>query len=104
MYSPFVFALSQIVAETPYGILCAFAYWVLMWYPSGFPTASDRAGYAFLMILITEFYAVTLGQAIAALSPTAFIAGTINPFLLVVRDTSSFMMWRSNESLTVSPS
>lgn len=47
-----------------------------MWYPSGFLTASDRAGYAFFMILVVEFYSVTLGQAVAALSPSMFIAAT----------------------------
>lgn len=84
MYSPYVFALSQLAAESPYSLLCAFAYWILMWYPSGFLRASDRAGYAFFMILVTEFYSVTLGQAIAALAPTMFIAATVNPFLLVM--------------------
>lgn len=74
MYSPYVFALGQLVAESPYSVLCAFAYWVLMWYPSGFQTASNRAGYAFFVILVTEFFSVTLGQAIAALSPSIFIA------------------------------
>lgn len=83
MYSPYVFALSQMIAESPYSILCAFAYWILMWYPSGFLTASDRAGYAFFMILVVEFYSVTLGQAVAALSPSMFIAATtVSTYLL----------------------
>jgi hypothetical protein len=55
-----------------------------MWYPSGFLRASDRAGYAFFMILVTEFYSVALGQAIGAQSPSIFIASTVNPFLLVM--------------------
>lgn len=36
--------------------------------------------YAFFMILVTEFYSVALGQAIGALSPSIFIASTINPY------------------------
>lgn len=36
------------------------------------------------MILVTEFYSVALGQAIGALSPSIFIASTVNPFLLVI--------------------
>jgi hypothetical protein len=84
MYSPYVFSAAQLFAESPYSVLCAFAYWVLMWYPSGFNRASDRAGYAFFMILVTEFYSVALGQAIGALSPSIFIASTVNPFLLVM--------------------
>ena len=84
MYSPVVFAIAQMVAETPYSILCAVAFFVLQYYPSGFPEATSRAGYYFAMILVTEFYSVTLGQAIAALSPSIFIAATANPFLLVM--------------------
>lgn len=36
------------------------------------------------MILITEVFSVTLGQAVAALSPSIFIAALFNPFLLVI--------------------
>ena len=41
------------------------------------PTESSRAGYFFLMILVTEIYAVTLGQAVAALSPSIVIAALL---------------------------
>jgi ATP-binding cassette subfamily G (WHITE) protein 2 (SNQ2) len=50
----------------------------------GFPTESSRAGYFFAMILITEVYAVTMGQALAALSPSIIVAALFNPFLLVL--------------------
>lgn len=36
------------------------------------------------MVLITELFSVTLGQAVAALSPSVFIAASANPFLLVI--------------------
>ena len=36
------------------------------------------------MILTTEIYAVTLGQALAALSPSIMIAALFNPFFLVL--------------------
>lgn len=36
------------------------------------------------MILITEVFSVTLGQAVAALSPSIFVAALFNPFLLVI--------------------
>jgi ATP-binding cassette subfamily G (WHITE) protein 2 (SNQ2) len=38
----------------------------------------------FAMVLITEVFSVTLGQAVAALSPSIFIAALFNPFLLVI--------------------
>lgn len=45
--------------------------------------ASSRAGYQFLVILITELFAVTLGQMIAALTPTPLISAYINPFVII---------------------
>ncbi|KAF8724771.1 ABC transporter, partial [Rhizoctonia solani] len=83
MYSEFAFALGQLMAEMPYSLLCAVVYFLLFYYPTGFQYASDRAGYQFLMFLVTEVFAVTLGQMIAALTPTVFIAGLLNPFILV---------------------
>jgi ATP-binding cassette subfamily G (WHITE) protein 2 (SNQ2) len=56
----------------------------LLYFGVGFPTASTRSGYFFLMILLTEIYAVTLGQAVAALSPSIIVAALFNPFLLVL--------------------
>ncbi|GAA6062867.1 hypothetical protein JCM10212_000789 [Sporobolomyces blumeae] len=84
MYSPIVFALSQLAAEMPYSVLCAIAFYLLFYFPIGFNTSSDRAGYAFAMILATELFAVTLGQAVAALAPTIYSAAMTNPFLLVI--------------------
>jgi ATP-binding cassette, subfamily G (WHITE), member 2, SNQ2 len=36
------------------------------------------------MLVVTEFYSVTLGQAVAALSPSIFVASLTNPFLLIL--------------------
>lgn len=68
----------------------------------GFNTDSNRAGYAFAFsasrleplyirqeadlsptVLLVEMFAVTLGQAVAALAPTIYSAAMTNPFLLV---------------------
>ncbi|ODN86072.1 ATP-binding cassette transporter [Cryptococcus wingfieldii CBS 7118] len=84
MYSSTVFALTQLLAEMPYSLICSVCFFLLIYYGVGFPYASSRAGYFFLMILVTEVYAVTLGQAVAALSPTILIAALFNPFLLVL--------------------
>jgi ATP-binding cassette, subfamily G (WHITE), member 2, SNQ2 len=84
MYSPWIFSLGQLLAEMPNSLLCAVTFFLLLTYPAGFQTASSRAGYQFLIILITEIFSVTLGQAIAALSPSIFIAALFNPFMLVI--------------------
>ncbi|KAI9625129.1 hypothetical protein KEM48_008528 [Puccinia striiformis f. sp. tritici PST-130] len=83
-YSEQVFALAQFLAEVPYSLLCATVYFILWYFIAGFNSSSDRAGYAFLMIWVVEMFAVTLGQAIAALSPSIFIASQVNSPLSVM--------------------
>lgn len=83
MYGQFAFALSMVVAELPYSILCAVGFFVCLYFPPGFSSVADRSGYQFLMILITEFFSVTLGQMVAALTPNAFLASLLNPFIII---------------------
>ncbi|MBW0570706.1 hypothetical protein O181_110421 [Austropuccinia psidii MF-1] len=82
-YSEEVFALSQFMAEVPYSTLCAVSYFLLWYFLVGFKNSSSNAGYACLMIWLVEMFAVTLGQAIAALSPSSFIASQTNAPLAV---------------------
>lgn len=83
MYSQFAFALSMVVAELPYSIICAVGFYVCLYFPPGFNPDANRAGYQFLMILICELFSVTLGQMIAALTPNAFLASLLNPFVII---------------------
>ncbi|PGH07315.1 hypothetical protein GX51_01859 [Blastomyces parvus] len=78
-YKQFPFALSMVLAEVPYNILCSVIFFLPIYYIPGLQSASERAGYQFLMVLITEMFAVTAGQMIAALTPSAFIAAQLNP-------------------------
>ncbi|CZS90575.1 hypothetical protein WAI453_004112 [Rhynchosporium graminicola] len=83
MYGQFAFASSLVVAEIPYSILCAIGFFLPIYYMPGFQTVSSRAGYQFLMILITELFSVTLGQMVAAITPTPFISALLNPFIII---------------------
>ncbi|GAA5843719.1 hypothetical protein JCM11251_003474 [Rhodosporidiobolus azoricus] len=83
-YSGPVFAISQMLAELPYSLLCTVVFFLLFYYMIGFNPSSDRAGYSFLFIFLLENYSVILGQAVAALSPNEFIAETSIPFLLII--------------------
>lgn len=83
MYSPFTFASSMVLAEMPYSILCAVCFFLPIYYMPGFQTASDRAGYQFFMILITELFSVTLGQGLAALTPSLFVSSQFDPFIVI---------------------
>jgi hypothetical protein len=80
-YKTFPFALSMVIAEMPYSILCAVFFFIPLYYIPGLNSSSSRAGYQFFMVLITEVFSVTLGQAVAALTPTPFIASYVNPFV-----------------------
>ncbi|KAK7963947.1 ABC transporter G family member 11 [Apiospora saccharicola] len=83
LYSAFTFTVSMVLAEVPYSILCAVCFFLPIYYMPGFPTESSRAGYQFFMVLITEFFAVTLGQLLAALTPSAFISSQFDPFVII---------------------
>lgn len=88
IYSPEVFALSQLVSELPYSVLCGVLYWVLMVYPIGFGKGAaglNGTGIQLLVILFMELFGVTLGQLIGALSPS------IQVRLVGLRD-SNFLM------------
>ncbi|KAI5794530.1 ABC transporter [Pyronema domesticum] len=84
MYKPVAFTLAMVVAEIPYSILCAVAFYVCIYFPPGMDTRADRAGYQFLIILICEMFSVSLAQMIAALTPNFFIASLLNPFIIVI--------------------
>lgn len=83
-YKTFPFALSMVLSEMPYNLLCAVCFFLPIYYIPGLNPAPSRAGYQFLIILITEILSVTLAQAIAALTPTPFISSLINPFVIVI--------------------
>ncbi|KAI1434046.1 ABC-2 type transporter [Xylaria sp. CBS 124048] len=83
MYSTFTFGLSMIIAELPYSILCSVLFYVPLYYIPGFQNESSRAGYQYFMILLTELFAVSLGQVLAAISPSAFVASQFDPFIVI---------------------
>ncbi|KHO01599.1 BMR1-like protein [Metarhizium album ARSEF 1941] len=84
MYSPTTFVTAIIAAEMPYSILCAVVFFVCLYFMPGLDATPSRAGYQFLMVLITEVFAVTLGQGLAALTPSPRISAQFNPFLTII--------------------
>ncbi|KAI0829168.1 ABC-2 type transporter-domain-containing protein [Hypoxylon sp. FL0890] len=83
MYSTFTFTLSMVIAELPYSILCSVVFFLPLYYIPGFQYESSRAGYQYFMILITEFFAVSLGQVLASISPSSFVASQFDPFIVI---------------------
>ncbi|OSD06180.1 hypothetical protein PYCCODRAFT_1384259 [Trametes coccinea BRFM310] len=90
MYSPYVFAIGQLIGEVPYSLLCAIVYWVLMVYPMGFGHGSAGVGGTFfqlLVVIFVEMFGVSLGQFIGAISPSMQVAPLFNPFIILVLST-----------------
>jgi len=90
IYSPYVFAVGQLLGEIPYSILCAILYWVLMVYPMGFGKGSagtNGTGFQLMVVIFTELFSVSLGQLIASISPSIQVAVLGTPFLSVVLST-----------------
>ncbi|KAK3644016.1 ATP-binding cassette transporter snq2 [Elasticomyces elasticus] len=83
-YKQLPFALSMVLAEMPYSVLCAVGFFVTIYYPAGFSLSSSRAGYFFIVTLVTELFSVTLAQALSALTPSTFIAVLLNPFVIII--------------------
>ncbi|KAI5478639.1 ABC transporter [Pseudohyphozyma bogoriensis] len=84
MYNTYAFSLGQLLGESPYSILCAVTFFLLLYYPMGFNFESVTFQLRQKMVLVTEFFAVTLGQAIGALCPDFYTAAMVNPLLLIM--------------------
>ncbi|KAG5983012.1 hypothetical protein E4U55_000964 [Claviceps digitariae] len=84
MYSPSTFVTAIVAAEMPYSVLCAIVFFVCLYYMPGLDATPSRAGYQFLMILITEVFSVTMGQGIASLTPSSRISAQFDPLVVTI--------------------
>ncbi|TFL02988.1 pleiotropic drug resistance ABC transporter [Pterulicium gracile] len=90
IYSPYVFAIGQLLGEIPYSILCAVVYWLLMVWPMGFGQGTFGTagnGFILLIVIFLELFGVSLGQAIGSITPSIQVAVLFNPVLGVVLST-----------------
>lgn len=80
IYSWPALVTSQILVELPWNILGSTLFFFCWYWTVGFP--SDRGGYTYLLLgVLFPIYYTTIGQAVAATSPTAEIAGVLFSFL-----------------------
>ncbi|KAF8711512.1 hypothetical protein AX14_013219 [Amanita brunnescens Koide BX004] len=87
MYSSYVFAIGQLLGEIPYNILCGLLYWVLMVYPIGFGQGTyglTGTGFQLLIILFLFLFGISLGQLIAATSPSMQVSLYVVGSLLIL--------------------
>lgn len=89
MYSPQVFALTQVLAEFPYCMACGTLYFLVNYFmvfvnPDNEGSTGlepSKALYFLGMTLAIELFSTTLGQLVGAASPNMFVAGLTIPFL-----------------------
>jgi ATP-binding cassette subfamily G (WHITE) protein 2 (SNQ2) len=84
MYSSSVFSSAIVLAELPYSVLCAVVFFLPWYFLPGLSGTPSRAGYQFFMVLLTEFFSITLGQALASLTSSARISAQFDPFIFIV--------------------
>lgn len=76
MYSWSALVTSQLLVEAPWNLLGSGLYYLCWYWTVGF--ANSRAGYTYLMIaVIFPLYYTTIGQAVAAMSPSPVIGSLI---------------------------
>ncbi|KAF9434230.1 hypothetical protein BGZ76_008355 [Entomortierella beljakovae] len=75
------FAFSIIAAEIPYVILSGTIFFVIFYWTVGFVTEPILIFYTWFALIIFCLFAITLGQAIAALTPSTTVAALLNPFI-----------------------
>ncbi|KAI9507719.1 ABC-2 type transporter-domain-containing protein [Russula earlei] len=87
MYSPEVFAIAQLLGELPHSVLSAFVYWVIMIYAQGWgqgSAGSSGNGLQLVAIIFVELFGVSLGQLVAAITPSVQVGILLDPFIMVV--------------------
>ncbi|KAF8937718.1 ABC-2 type transporter-domain-containing protein [Dissophora ornata] len=75
------FAASIVLVEVPYVILSGTVFFLVFYWTVGFVTSSILTFYTWLMLIIFCLFAISLGQAIAALTPSTTVAALLNPFI-----------------------
>ena len=78
------FCTAQILAEIPIALLAGLIYWLLWYWPVGFPTDSSTAGYVFLMTLLFFLFTASWGQWITAFAPSFTVISNTLPFFFVM--------------------
>ena len=76
MYSWSAWVTARILVELPLNVLSGLPVFFCWYWTVGFPT--ERAGFTFLVVtILMPFYSMTVGQATAAMAPTAEIAALL---------------------------
>ncbi|KAG0265706.1 hypothetical protein DFQ27_000439 [Actinomortierella ambigua] len=78
------FAISIILVEIPFVLVTSTAFFLVFYWTVGFTTDPVSTFYSWLLIQIFILFALTIGQVIAAWTPSTQIAALINPFVFSI--------------------
>ncbi|KXG50355.1 CDR ABC transporter [Penicillium griseofulvum] len=84
IYGWFAFCTANVVCEIPAAIISGLIYWLLWYYPVGFPTDSANAGYVFLMTILFFLFQASWGQWVCAFAPSFTVISNVLPFFFVM--------------------
>lgn len=84
IYGWFAFCTANVVCEIPAAIATSVIYWLLWYYPVGFPRDSEAAGYVFLMTMLFYLFQASWGQWICAFAPSFTVIANTLPFFFVM--------------------
>ena len=84
IYGWVAFCTANVVCEIPAAIVTGLIYWLLWYYPVGFPTDSSSAGYVFLMSMLFFLFQASWGQWICAFAPSFTVISNVLPFFFVM--------------------
>ncbi|KAI8917027.1 ABC-2 type transporter-domain-containing protein [Powellomyces hirtus] len=76
------FAIGITTAELPFATVAATCYFLILYFVAHLNPMSGRAFYFWICWVVYNFFAISLGQMIAAVSPTIQFAAVLNPFFL----------------------
>ncbi|KAJ3023036.1 hypothetical protein HKX48_004518 [Thoreauomyces humboldtii] len=76
------FAISVTTAELPFAAAAATCFFLIFYFIAHMNQDSNRAFYFWITYVLYNFFAISLGQMIAAVSPTIQFAAVLNPFFL----------------------
>ncbi|CAH0003728.1 unnamed protein product, partial [Clonostachys byssicola] len=88
-YSWIVMVLSAILVELPFALITGLVYWLVWYYPVGYFTSSDRAGYSFLMFELFHVFVHSLAQLVASVMPSLESSFVANGFCFMFLNTLS---------------
>ena len=117
MYSPEVFTIAQLLGELPYCILCGIVYWIIMVtgsntlllkltnpeiqiFVQGFGQGSaglGGTGLQLVVIVFVELFGVSLGQLVAATTPSIQVGILFDPFIMVILTTFCLYPFRPSQ-------